>query len=85
MVDFTQKQYRNLCSFLSKSDKKVITFENYFKNGMTAGNFVILRHDVDAKPNNALKFAQIEKDFGRGGGREKIWETANNNKKFGKS
>ena len=68
MKDFTLQTYRHLLSALHAAGYKSLTFEDYCKavqKGVRiAGQFVILRHDVDLKAANSLKTAQIEAELG---------------------
>jgi hypothetical protein len=65
MRDFTDSMYYSLCKEMVNSPYSVITFENYFKKyKMTLDPCIILRHDVDEKPQNALTLGKIEHDFG---------------------
>lgn len=61
MKDFTFKQYSDLCITL-KERNKTVTVAQYLteKND----NVAIIRHDIDKKPQNALKIAEIENDLG---------------------
>ncbi len=61
MVDFTLEKYRELCCALDVS--KAFTVGSYFKKKPTS-DFVILRHDIDRKPLNALKMAELENELG---------------------
>lgn len=63
MRDFSLDIYRELLEALQKADYRFITFADYCK-GKRPDKFVILRHDVDAKPWNSLKTAQIEHSSG---------------------
>lgn len=65
MRDFTLEMYYLLCKKMVNSSYSVITFENYFeKFKKTDDPCIILRHDVDEKPQNALTLGKIEHDFG---------------------
>lgn len=57
MADFTVEKYRELCDVLDVS--KVFTVGSCLEKKPTSG-FVILRHDIDRKPLNALKMAELE-------------------------
>ena len=61
-MDFTPKKYITLITVLQK--KRVIfnTLNDYLLK--LSQNTLILRHDVDRKPENSLKFAQIENSRG---------------------
>jgi len=59
MRDFTIELFESLCLGFQRKDYKFITFSDYCsKNRPT--KFVILRHDVDTNPANALKLGILE-------------------------
>ena len=62
MKDFSLDIYRELLETLQRKGYKLISYAQYLKG--EKGKFVILRHDVDAKPGNSLKTAQIEHSIG---------------------
>ena len=62
MRDFTLDTYRELLESLQRQGYKLISYADYCKGNCPA-RYVILRHDVDAKPENSLKTAQIEKSL----------------------
>ena len=62
MRDFTLKAYKSLLVALESKGYFGMNFQDYLKN--QADKFVILRHDVDSKPENALITAAIERDAG---------------------
>ncbi len=62
-MDFTLKIYRKLLETLQLQGYSFFTFDEYCQ-GKAAGKFVILRHDIDKKPNNALRFAKLEAEMG---------------------
>lgn len=67
MKDFTLDIYRELLETLQKQGYRLISYADYIANSQkpTANSrFVILRHDVDAKPFNSLRTAQIEHALG---------------------
>ena len=62
MRDFTLKTYKHLTQSLIKSN---YTFQNTQEFVQSHDDkCIIMRHDVDRKPNNALKIAKIENEFG---------------------
>ena len=61
--DFTFPTYNRLINTLKKLAYKFVTFEEYLNNSNNYHKIVILRHDVDRKPENAFKMAKIENDF----------------------
>lgn len=70
MKDFTPDIYRELLETLQAKGYELISYADYCRNYVITGlrdpekRFVILRHDVDAKPANSLKTAQIEHSLG---------------------
>ena len=61
--DFTLCKYRELCESLLAFDYSPLTIYGYFE-GKLASRPVLMRHDVDRKPANALKIASAEHDLG---------------------
>jgi hypothetical protein len=64
MRDFTLKIYKKLIKVFIEKGYTFITFEEYLKNPLNYSKVVILRHDVDKRPVNSLKTAQIENELG---------------------
>ena len=64
--DFRLNDYKALCKKVVSLDRPIITFKEYFSNPdeYLDKPFIILRHDVDRKPLNALKIALVEKELG---------------------
>ena len=62
MQDFTLKTYNNLLQELLASGYSFQTFQDFIQQPEYKA--VILRHDVDERPENALKMAQIEYELG---------------------
>ena len=62
-LDFTREKYRQLLTQLKDSGYEFVTFADYC-GGNHPLRFVILRHDVDLKPQNSLKVAKDEKELG---------------------
>ena len=61
--DFTMAKYGELCRVLLGAGYTPVTVERYLGGG-SGGRAVILRHDVDRKPENALKMAELEHALG---------------------
>lgn len=61
--DFTLSKYETLCKALISSGYRSITVQEYIQ-GQAEEPFVLLRHDVDRRPEMALQMAQMEKDMG---------------------
>ena len=65
MKDFTLDIYRELLEALQAKGYQLITYSEYRHFDISTNRkFVILRHDVDARPANSLKTAQIEHSIG---------------------
>ena len=67
MKDFSLDIYRALLETLKAKGYQLIGYADYLKDERLTVNgerFVILRHDVDAKPLNSLRTAQIEHSLG---------------------
>jgi len=62
-VDFTLKKYRELLENLKQAGFKFLSF-NEFCMVKPHGKFIILRHDIDKNPKNALSISQIEFELG---------------------
>lgn len=62
-MDFTLNKYRNLLLQLKDSGYKFLTYRDYC-NGRLPQRFVVLRHDVDLKPQNSLRIAKEEIKLG---------------------
>ncbi|RLI76194.1 hypothetical protein DRP05_13355 [Archaeoglobales archaeon] len=61
-LDFTLAKYKKLCLALIENYKPVTVYD--YLTGTLNNGFVIMRHDVDRKPNNALKMAELEHELG---------------------
>ncbi|MCM1567412.1 MAG: hypothetical protein NC238_16010 [Dehalobacter sp.] len=57
--DFTMDMYREFCKAIVSSKYPALTFREYLSSE-TPKDFIILRHDVDRKPYNALLMAELE-------------------------
>lgn len=62
MKDFTLTAYRQLLLALRQAGYNFYTFEDWC-DGKAQGRYVILRHDVDKNPQNALEFAKLESEL----------------------
>lgn len=61
--DFTLNKYKQLCQAIRQSGYQTTTITDYMQNG-AKDSCIILRHDVDRKPYNALKMARLEHQMG---------------------
>ncbi|MDZ7821474.1 MAG: hypothetical protein U5N26_06485 [Candidatus Marinimicrobia bacterium] len=61
-MDFTQKIYKKLLPSLSANHYSFKTLKEYL--GFPQGKVIILRHDVDARPERNLAMARIESNIG---------------------
>jgi len=62
--DFTLDKYRELCQAIIGSGYGLVTVRGYLENRDLPSKVVILRHDVDRKPGNALRMAELERELG---------------------
>mgnify|MGYP001638197128 CR=1 FL=1 len=63
MVDFTIKTYSSLLDSLLSNGYDFITFGEYCSQKRSE-KYIILRHDVDLRPLNSLRIAEIESGLG---------------------
>lgn len=66
-MDFTLKKYRALLEALRDAGYTFCTFAQYGSHSLEGGaesRFVILRHDVDMRPQNSLVTARLEAELG---------------------
>jgi hypothetical protein len=61
-MDFTKRIYKQLVETLLESNYTFQSFEEFVQN--PSKKSIILRHDVDKLPQNALDLAKIEHDLG---------------------
>jgi hypothetical protein len=68
-MDYTIGIYKYLINAFQSELYKFIRFDEYISSScdLSADNNVILRHDVDLLPHNALKMARLEHDHGING------------------
>ena len=64
MRDFTMGKYKELCLALLDSGYAPQTVYSYHEKESNSGKLVILRHDIDRKPLNAVKMAELESKLG---------------------
>ena len=64
MRDFTLSTYESYIRSLQESAAPFLTFREFFEIDQEITQCVLLRHDVDRKPANALKMAKLESDLG---------------------
>jgi hypothetical protein len=64
--DFTLPKYVQLCKTIIESEYRVLTVRDFLAAGesLDGCTLVILRHDVDRKPINALRMAEVEARLG---------------------
>ena len=64
-MDFTLTQYTELLKSLQHAGYFFQTFEQFIQKPHKRG--LVLRHDVDARPENSLRFARLQAEAGIGG------------------
>ncbi|MBN1272586.1 MAG: hypothetical protein JXB26_09990 [Candidatus Aminicenantes bacterium] len=62
MLDFTLKKYRELIQILLSKRYEFQTLQDFIYNPKV--KTVVLRHDIDSRPKNALETSKIEKQAG---------------------
>lgn len=62
-MDFTRKKYLELLIQLKDSGYEFISYSDYC-SVIPQGQFVIIRHDVDLRPDYSLEMAKIEHELG---------------------
>jgi hypothetical protein len=62
-MDFTWSIYRTLLLRIKESGYSLITFEEFMEHPVEP-KVVVLRHDVDLRPENALRMATLEHGLG---------------------
>ncbi len=64
--DFTLKKYRDLLSALKETQSRFLTVREFIQNDSNPeeNGIIILRHDVDLKPENSLQTAIVENSMG---------------------
>lgn len=63
MRDFTIRKYKELVRAFVVSGYRITTVRQFLV-ARPAGKILVLRHDVDEQPQNALKMAEAEKELG---------------------
>jgi hypothetical protein len=63
-IEFTLTIYKNLIQTLLNKGYKIVPFIEYLNNKQRLIKIIILRHDVDKKPQNSLLKAKIEAKHG---------------------
>ena len=62
MRDFTLRIFQTMCLEFLKREYDFVTFSDYCTNARPR-KFMILRHDVDRSPEDALNMARCEKEL----------------------
>ncbi len=63
-MDFMLKKYEEILQAILDSDYSVYTVKDYLVNGSPDKHYLILRHDVDWRPDRALNMAKMERRYG---------------------
>jgi len=65
MRDFTHKIYVEFLEALKRNDFQFLTVNEFYNREFNVDRpFILIRHDVDRRPNSSLEMAKIEKEFG---------------------
>ena len=60
--DFTYRAYAELLDVAVEAGYEFLTVREYLERDTLPARFLVLRHDIDRKPSNALDFARLEAD-----------------------
>lgn len=64
MKDFTLTAYGHYLRLIRSSYPSLLRFDEFFSLSELPDSFCLIRHDVDRKPKNALKMAEVEQSLG---------------------
>lgn len=64
MQDFTLEAYEYYLKAIKSNYENIFRVKDYFLLDRSVSSFVLLRHDVDRKPKNAIKMAYLENQMG---------------------
>ncbi|SPD74049.1 conserved hypothetical protein [uncultured Desulfobacterium sp.] len=64
MKDFTLRSYRRYLHAIRSSFSTILRFDEFLFSDSKPDSFCLIRHDVDRKPNNSLKMAEVEAELG---------------------
>jgi hypothetical protein len=65
-VDFTVDKYRSLCKAIVDNGYESLKIVDGVEKAVIPEYAILLRHDVDRKPQNALELAKVEHEYGLG-------------------
>ena len=63
-LDFTIDKYRDLCQAAVNSQYILLTVRAYLTMQNPPQKCIVLRHDIDRRPGNALRMAELEHELG---------------------
>jgi len=63
MIDFTLNAYKKYLLAIKSNYNDIIRFDEYFNIDKKLNSFCLIRHDVDRKPQNALRMAMLESEL----------------------
>ena len=63
-MDFTISTYRSLIKAFLDGGYRIVRVQDYLESAGIEGKALVLRHDVDEQPQNALEMAKTENEFG---------------------
>jgi len=65
MRDFTHKIYREFLKTLQENSFQFLTIDEFYESKYDKSKpFILIRHDVDRRPNSSLEMAKIEHSMG---------------------
>ncbi len=62
--DFTLNRYENYLNAIKENFAAVFRFDDFLKLNFQPKSFALIRHDIDRKPLNALRMAELEYEQG---------------------
>src|SRR6185295_18394049 len=63
MRDFTLRAYKEYLKAMINNNFNFLLFRNLIPNQNHYAKFCVIRHDVDRKPQNALRMAELEHEM----------------------
>ena len=64
MPDFTFHAYRRYIEAIRSQYSPILRFDEYLRLEKKPASFALIRHDVDRRPQKALRMARLEKEMG---------------------
>ena len=62
--DFTFQAYKHFLETAQEQDYQLCDLKKFFEKRIDGSKYILVRHDVDRKPNNSLEMAKLEHTLG---------------------